>query len=90
MKEHLDKPAVKAMFTEFSVYFSGMSIETISVHGAHDFCVWESRTMFTLQADIPGVPFKKGEEATLLCSSLMWWNMEKKIVKEVDYAVWKK
>jgi hypothetical protein len=90
MRSHLDKPAVRSMFSEFLRIFDGLKIETISVHGAHDFCVWESQTKFIVGHEMAEIPFRKGEEATLYCASLIWWNMDRKILKEVDYAVWKR
>jgi hypothetical protein len=90
MRPHMDKPSLRSFFSEFSRVCDGLKIETISVHGAHDFCVWESQTEFTPLLEIPEMPFKKGERVTLCCASLIWWNMDRKIVREVDYAVWKK
>lgn len=86
----MDKVSVRTLFAEFFEAFNNLTIETISVHGAHDFCVWESKSKFQLRQDMPGIPFKTGEVAVLSCASLIWWNGDKKILKEVDYAVWDK
>lgn len=90
MLSHMDKPTLREFFADFSEVCGDLKINTISVHGAHDFCVWEVQTEFIVQVESPGIPFEKGKRAILYSASLIWWNMEGKIVKEVDYAVWKK
>lgn len=90
MRPHMDKTALREFFTLFSRAVTDIKVETLSVHGAHDFCVWESFSEFLVVEELEGMPFKQGEKATLLCASLIWWNADGKIVREVDYAVWKK
>ncbi|KAJ5144437.1 hypothetical protein N7476_004953 [Penicillium atrosanguineum] len=90
MRYHMDKPSLRAFFGELLQACGNIKIKTIMVKGAHDFCVWESETEFIAKMEIPGTPVRKGEKALLHCASLMWWNMDRKITKEVDYAVWRR
>lgn len=89
MRYHMDKSSLREFFGELQQACDDFKVKTIMVKGAHDFCVWESETVFTAKMDIPGTPVKNGEKAVLHCASLIWWNMEGKITKEVDYAVWR-
>lgn len=86
----MNKSALRQFFSGFSSACKDMKIKTRAIHGMHNFCVWETLTEFTVLEEIEAMPFKMGEKASLLCASLIWWNDEDQIVKEVDYAVWNK
>lgn len=90
MALHMDKKALTDAFKQMATLFGDMKLETTSVRGAVDFCVWECIFEFTLKEDMPGVPYQKGERCKLFSASTIEWNAEGKIVKERDYAVWAK
>ena len=61
-----------------SVFASVTSMEftTISVNGTKEFSAWEWTAKGTIAKEIPGVPYKLGEEFKMMGATLTWWNLK--------------
>ncbi|KAJ5094694.1 hypothetical protein N7456_010555 [Penicillium angulare] len=80
----------------FSGLLTNLSVEAISLYGSSEpgsFSVMEHVVWFTLKDDPPeaakpNLPpgAKKGDSSGMINISLMWWNSEGKITRELEYG----
>lgn len=80
----------------FSGLLSDLSVEAISLYGSSDpgsFSVMEHAVWFKLKSDPPeaakpNLPpgIKKGDTSGMINISLMWWNEEGKVTRELEYG----
>ena len=80
----------------FSGLLEGLSVEAISLYGSSDpgsFSVMEHAVFFTLKDDPPEAAkthlppgVKKGDSSGMINISLMWWNEEGKVTRELEYG----
>ena len=84
----MTKPQVRSLFESMGSICGDVNVRTVSVEGNERFCSWESESTFTVLQETPMLKFKKGQKARMLCSALIWWSEEGKIVRESNYGIW--
>ncbi|KFY25962.1 hypothetical protein V491_01528 [Pseudogymnoascus sp. VKM F-3775] len=80
----------------FSGLMTDISVEAISLHGSSEpgsFAIMENVIRFTLKADPPeevkaNLPpgIKKGDSTGMMMLSAIWWDGNKKVVRELEYG----
>ncbi|OBT63428.1 hypothetical protein VE03_07156 [Pseudogymnoascus sp. 23342-1-I1] len=80
----------------FSSLMTNVKVQAISIDGSSDPCkfgILENVVSFTLAVDPPesakpGLPpgIKKGESAAMIMTSLIWWNEEGKVKRDLEYG----
>jgi hypothetical protein len=66
-----------------------MVFSTVSLNGDKEFTAWEWTAKGTILKEMPGVPYKVGQEFGALGCSLFWWDMESggdKIQRMAEYS----
>lgn len=90
------KPAWYQANKAFASLTTGTRVEAISLHGSSapgQFAAMENVIWFKLTADPPeemrsSLPpgIKAGDTAGMIMCSLIWWNAEGKVCKELEYG----
>ncbi|KAF8863242.1 hypothetical protein BDZ45DRAFT_670541 [Acephala macrosclerotiorum] len=70
---HITKSGVHGLATAVFSSVKNMIFTTVSVNGDKGFTAWEWTAKGTLLKEIPGVPYKVGDEFESLGVSLFWW-----------------
>jgi len=66
-----------------------MMFSTVSLNGDKEFTAWEWTAKGTILKEMPGVPYKVGQEFEALGCSLFWWDVESggdKIKRMAEYS----
>jgi hypothetical protein len=64
-----------------------MIFETVSLNGTKEFTAWEWTAKGRMLKELPGVPYKVGQEFEAVGCSLFWWDVEsEKIRTLVEYS----
>ena len=86
---HMNKNAAKGYFGTMGSIATDFEARTRALGGTEELAVWEIDFEMTMQADVPGLPYGKGERAKMQGVCLVTWD-EGKIVKQADYFCWVK
>lgn len=84
-----NKDGAKGYFATMGSIATDFVARTRALGGTEDLAVWEIDFEMTMLADVPGLPYGKGDRAKMQGVCLVTWDGEK-IVKQADYFCWVK
>jgi hypothetical protein len=82
--EHITKLQLKELATGFFASTKDYTFTTVSVNGNKEFTAWEWMANGEVVKEIPGFPYKVGEEFKMMGVTLFWWEGEV-ILKMAEY-----
>jgi hypothetical protein len=71
---HINGTELRALADAVFSSVSEMIFETVSLNGTKEFTAWEWTAKGRMLKELPGVPYKVGQEFEAVGCSLFWWD----------------